>query len=154
MVMYENMQIILLAKKEPVSIFWQSIIMIIPTFDLFAAYRVEKLRKYLLFIIAYYIIAIILLVILFPINDDALDKKLFFLDPTFDDGGIGIGMELIAIGISIILIRKWSKEWNAKLLNHENTAKPNTSSFEILNERYAKGEITKEEFDKIKEDLN
>ena len=125
MAIYESNQIHLLAKKEPVSIFWQSIFMIIPVFDLFAAYRVEKLRKYLLFIITYTVIAVILLLILFPIDDESLEEKSSFFDSTFDDGWIGIGMELIAIGIGIILIRKWSKEWNEQFSENSTTMQNN-----------------------------
>lgn len=124
MLMYESNQIHLLAKKEPVSILWQSIFMIIPVVDLFAAYRVEKLRKYLLFLITYVVIAVILILILFP-DDESLEEKSPFFDSTFDDGGFGIGFELIAIGISIILIRKWSKEWNKQFSENSTTMQNN-----------------------------
>ncbi|EIJ66323.1 hypothetical protein BD31_I1506 [Candidatus Nitrosopumilus salaria BD31] len=102
-----------MAKKEPVSVLWQSIFMIIPIFDLYASYRVEKLRKYLLFIIIYYSITAVILLLLFPIDDKSLNSESSLLGNDFDDDGkIGWGVELIAIGISIILIRKWSRQWN------------------------------------------
>ncbi len=100
-----------MVKREPVSVNWQSVFMIIPIFDLYAAYRIEKLRKYLLFIIIFSTVVVISLLILFPIDEQLLDSPQ--LETDFDeDGGIGWGIELAAIGISIILIRKWSKKWN------------------------------------------
>ena len=99
-------------KKEPVSINLQSIFMIIPILDLYSAYRVEKLRKYLLFIISYAIVVVTLLLILFPIDDEPSDLESSLLESNFGGDGIGLGIELFAIGISIILIRKWSKKWN------------------------------------------
>ena len=65
-------------------------------------------------------------------------------------------MILLDIVLPISLIVKWSKEWNTRILSNEKAEKttPTTSSpMILLQERYAKGEITKEEFDKIKEDL-
>lgn len=108
-----------MAKKEPVSLLWQSIFMIIPIFDLYAAYRVEKLRKYFLFIISFSIIVVVLLLILFSIDDTSLDSELLLSDPISDDGGIGWGIELTALGISIILIRKWSKQWNEQFSENQ-----------------------------------
>jgi len=104
-----------MAKKEPVSVLWQSISMIIPILDLYAAYRVEKLRKYLLFLIVFITITLILFLIIlfvfFPLDEESLESPL--LETDFDkDGEISLGFELAAIGISIILIRKWSKQWN------------------------------------------
>jgi len=106
-----------MVKKEPVSINLQSIFMIIPILDLYSAYRVEKLRKYLLFIISYAIVVVTLLLILFPIDDEPS-----LSESNFGGDVIGLGIELIAIGISIILIRKWSKKWNQQF---ENQSKEN-----------------------------
>lgn len=100
-----------MVKKEPVSVLWQSIFMIIPLLDLYAAYRVEKLRKYLLFIISFSIVAVILSLLLFPTEDESLTS--FELEKKIEGAeGFGWAIELISIGIAIILIRKWSREWN------------------------------------------
>ena len=111
-----------MAKKNPVSVNLQTIFMIIPILDLYAAYRVEKLRKYLLFIISYAIVAAVLLLVLFPIGDESLDFESSLQEANFGGDAIGLGIELIAIGVSIILIRKWSKEWNKQF---ENSSKEN-----------------------------
>lgn len=105
-----------MAKKNPVSVNLQTIFMIIPILDLYAAYRVEKLRKYLLFIISYAIVVAVLLLVLFPI-DESLDFESSLQEANFGGDIIGLGIELIAIGISIVLIRKWSKEWNEQFEN-------------------------------------
>ena len=52
--------------------------------------------------------------------------------------GLAIPVILIIAGIIVLL----------------KSMKKGTSNIEILKERYAKGEITKEEFDKMKEDLS
>lgn len=58
------------------------------------------------------------------------------------------GIPTIIIGIIIWKIKK-----RRKIKTKKDTEKEIIHSLEILKERYAKGEITKEEFDKMKEDL-
>ena len=53
------------------------------------------------------------------------------------------GIALIGIGISLIIVYKSDKKKSNQ-----------SSSFNILKERYAKGEITIEELDKMKKDLD
>lgn len=60
-------------------------------------------------------------------------------------GVIGFALLLPA---GIIAVR-W-KEKSSQIINKNSTE----SSLDILKSRYAKGEITKEEFDKMKQDLN
>jgi len=117
------------AKKAPVRLIWQSIFMIIPVFDLYAAYRVEKLRKYLLFIVISLTASMIVLLILFPDLSEYSDSEFILFGRNVDtDAGFEWGMELVAIGISIILIRKWSKKWNEQFSeNSEYEALDNTS---------------------------
>jgi len=104
------------ARKEQVSVNWQSLSVIIILIDLFAAYRVEKLRLFLLiFYLGFGLGSVILEALLFPeayFSDEFLESSDLF---TEDFLGIGLTIRLIAIGLAIILIRKWSREWNERV---------------------------------------
>ena len=56
-----------------------------------------------------------------------------------------LGQIITVTGIIII---------SAGIIGHVKSRIKGTSNIEILKERYAKGEITKEEFEKMKEDLS
>jgi len=70
-------------------------------------------------------------------------------------------MMIVVVVIAIYFIRIWSKEWNAKLSGTTFSEKKEPheyfrgedSSLELLKKRYAMGEISKEEFEKMKKDL-
>ncbi len=102
--------------KESVNVNWQTIFAIIPVIDLWAAYRIEKLRLYLLVNIAMIVVGFLGGGLIFGdgfydyyFGEEITDKQVQDYN-TFSTVG-----ELIAIGISIVLIRKWSKEWNGKI---------------------------------------
>ena len=70
------------------------------------------------------------------------------------------GAIIFTIFLPIYFIRKWSEEWNAKLSTMGSEKKDTTeyvrkddSSIELLKKRYAMGEISKEDFEKKKKDL-
>ena len=102
-----------MVKKEPVSVNWQTLFAIIPIINLWACYRIEKLRLYLLVIIAILVVEFLVVALIFPENFDAfyglteseqpIDNSIYILE---------IGVE---VAISIVLIRKWSKEWNESI---------------------------------------
>ena len=67
-------------------------------------------------------------------------------------GGIGmifgfIFFILIVIGVIFLII------WLVKRSGYSTTEKPSTKSIEVLKERYAKGELTKEQYENMKKDL-
>lgn len=95
-----------MAKKEPVGVNWQSLFVIIPIVQLWAFYRVEKLRLYLLFIIALVATEISIEILLFGVDaweDQELGEISYILQGVF---------YAFEIGISVGLIRMWSKKWN------------------------------------------
>jgi len=66
--------------------------------------------------------------------------------------GIFWALVLLAIGASIITRRtKWARKWDFPFGYHQ--ARHQKEAVEALKRRYARGEITKEEFEKIKQDL-
>ena len=97
-------------KKEPVSVNWQTLFILIPIVDLWATYRVQKLRLYLLIIyVGFGLGSIVIAISFFP--------EEFLLADSFSEGfsEVWIAITLAAYGLAIILIRKWSKKWNEKL---------------------------------------
>ncbi|MFB5606215.1 MAG: SHOCT domain-containing protein [Nitrosarchaeum sp.] len=66
--------------------------------------------------------------------------------------GLGISLA-IEIAVSVIIVKHFAEEYNEKIINSDKIHDTSKSPLRILEERYAKGEITKEEFDKMKEDL-
>ena len=94
-----------MVRKEPVSVNWQTLFSIIPIIDLWATYRIEKFRLYLLVLI---VIAVIVFVTQIAIL--GFDAAVEVQDDISDYFVI-----LIQIGVGIILVRKWSKEWNEKV---------------------------------------
>jgi len=86
-------------EKKPVSVNWQTLFIFIPIIDLWAAYRVEKLGRYILLIIALAVVGFIV---------GFVEGFLFFGMSDFFSWIV----VLVAVVISIILIRSWSTEWN------------------------------------------
>lgn len=99
-----------MVRKEPVSVNWQSVFMLIPFVDLWAAYRIEKLRLFLLYFLViavaiYFVIGFVMFQErIFEDESENLDIKFF-----------GIALEVVIVGVSIVVIRKWSREWNEKV---------------------------------------
>jgi len=90
-----------MVEKKSVSVNWQTLFILIPFIDLWATYRVEKLGRYILFIIALAVVGFIV---------GFVEGLLFFGMSDFFSWIV----VLIGVVISIILIRTWSTEWNEK----------------------------------------
>ena len=103
-------------KKEPVSVNWQTLFIFLPIVDLWATYRIQKLRLYLLiFYLGFGLGGILLEIALYPdayFSDEFMESDSFMTDEFSE---IGLGLILASIALGIILIRKWSREWNEKL---------------------------------------
>lgn len=110
--------------KGPVSILWQIIFIFIPILDLYAFYRIKKLRKYFLFVI------IPLLVITFGmtgvlVSEELENQDFSFEDESFtDDNDEFLSLVFIPIEIgfqmlTIYFVYTWSKRWNEQVSNHQ-----------------------------------
>jgi len=92
------------------------LLVIITLLDLFAAYRVEKLRLFLLiFFLGFGLGSVVLDASLFP--EDYFSDEFLYSNDLFTENfwQIGLVIRLVAIGFAIILIRKWSREWNERV---------------------------------------
>jgi len=99
-----------MVRKEPVSVNWQTLFVIIPIIDLWATYRIEKLRLYLLVMIAIAVTGFVIEISIFGVDSYFLEQEGSASNSWFQSITL-----LIEIGIAIILVRKWSREWNEKV---------------------------------------
>jgi len=100
-------------EKKPVNVNWQMIFVLIPFLDLFASYRIQKLRLWLLIFGVGFGIAVILLnYAMFGMgpgwNNEIeawnSSKMLFHITLTF-----------VTLGAAVYVIRRWSISWNEKV---------------------------------------
>lgn len=103
--------------KGPVRIVWQIIFIFIPVLNLWAFYRIKKLRKF--FLIIWIPEIVITLVIIAPIILASVEQNLnenMLYDQFFMETII---LYIIETGFTILciyLVYKWSKEWNKQFL--------------------------------------
>ena len=127
-----------MVERKPVNVGVQVVLCIIPYLWIYGFYRIEKLQMGI-------VLAIVTLIPSFFMSMTPLVPYGSFIT-------IFLGVVL-----PIAFIVYWSSKWNEQILSgvqeDEKSISPK-SPLSILQERYAKGEITKEEFDKMKEDLS
>ena len=109
-----------MVKEEPVSLLRQTIYCLIPILDIYAAYKIRRLRKYLLIIIVVVGMPISIAdSILFPVDDKEVSleeflRAVFFY---FDDVNhmiFSVSAHIGTVMIAIYLIRRWSAQWNMR----------------------------------------
>jgi len=103
-----------MVEKKPVSVNWQMVFVLIPFLDLYASYRIQKLRLWLLiFGVGFGIAAILLNYVLFGIDHFGWDNKIDAWDSS--KMLFHITLTVITFGAAVYVIRRWSISWNKKL---------------------------------------
>jgi len=103
-----------MVKQKSVSVNWQTVFVFIPFVDLWATYRIQKLRMYLLiFLIGFGTAAILFQIASFgTVGFFIEDPEVIYSNSLYIGGNIG--MILVQFALQVYLIRKWSKLWNKK----------------------------------------
>jgi len=104
--------------KGPVSIKEQTIFALIPYVDIWAFYRIQKLRRMILFslILGLGFVPIYLLVLL-SIDKTSMTEPLDIYSNSLFIVYL-IGSSLAGVSLKVYLIRKWSKKWNDNILKN------------------------------------
>lgn len=102
-----------------VSLTTQTIFCIIPVLDMYAAYRIKKLRMYLLIMIVFVAIPMTIVdIVAFPSEEDkTLDDLAREMVFQYDDPVrmlYSIATWVVTVLIAIFLIRRWSVQWNSR----------------------------------------
>ncbi len=107
-----------MVKDEPVSLMRQTIYCFVPILDIYAAYRVKVLRKYMIIMILVGIPVSIADSVIFPDTNKTFEGFLQFLTFYYGiDTNHFVASIIIWMGtvlLAIYLVRRWSKQWNAK----------------------------------------
>ena len=103
-----------MVKQKPVSVKLQTIFALIPSVDVWAFYRIQKLRKFILIVLALgFAFSPLSLSVSASIDMDAITGPIdLYTNPIFLAYVIG---SIAALhGTLVFFIRRWSKEWNKK----------------------------------------
>ena len=106
-----------MVKNEPVSLTRQTIYCVIPVMDMYAAYRVKRLRKYLVLMILQVGVPVSVAdYFLFPHETDPVEGFVnvmtYYYDVSTSQFVFSIGIQIVAILFAIFLVRRWSRQWN------------------------------------------
>lgn len=109
--------------KGPVKIVWQIVFTLIPVLNIWAFYRIKKLRKYILIVLIP--VTIISMVIIAPQVLSEVEKiqegNLMSGDQSIMTSVIQYIVDVGFTILSIYLIYKWSKEWNKQFPDSRKT---------------------------------
>ena len=110
-----------MVKNEPVSLTRQTIYCVIPVLDMYAAYRVKKLRKYLVLMMLVVAVPVSIAdYILFPHEIDAwegfVNVMTYYYDVSTSQFVFSIGIQIVTVLFAIFLIRRWSNQWNSQFV--------------------------------------
>ena len=101
-----------------VSLSVQTIFCLIPVLDMYAAYRIKKLRKYLAIMILVIAIPVsIASAIFLPTDDEDVVEgftniMIFYYGVDDNQFIFSVGVQIGTVLFAIFLIRRWSKQWN------------------------------------------
>lgn len=104
-----------MVKKKPVNVNLQSIFMFIPIVDLWATYRIKKLRLYLLiFYLGFGIAGVIMDVVILGPEEYFMDEDYGIMDDFLNIPWIisTIVFRVFYFALAVYFIRRWSREWN------------------------------------------
>ena len=95
-----------MVEQKPVTIKWQIIFTFIPFLNLYAFYKIQKLRLFLCFFMPISITS--------RFVDAAFSTQMLTLTTLYLSIILTILFSGLAIGLSIWFVLKWSKQWNEK----------------------------------------
>ena len=103
--------------KGRVSLSVQTIFCMIPIMDMFAAYRIKKLRKYLAIMILVIAIPVTIASSVFlPTDDEGLEGftnlMIYYYGINDDQFIFSIGVQIGSVLFAIFFMRRWSNRWN------------------------------------------
>jgi len=109
-----------MVKMKPVSVKRQTIFALIPSVDVWAFYRIKKLRKFILIALALgFGFSPISLLVSASIDMSTITGPLdLYTNPIFL--GYVIGSIASLHGTLVFFIRRWSKEWNEQFVKPTN----------------------------------
>ena len=95
----------------------QTIFCLIPILDMYAAYRIKKLRKYLAIMILVIAIPVsIASTVFLPTDEDLVEGFtniiIFYFGVDDNQFIFSVGVQIGTVLFAIFLIRRWSKQWN------------------------------------------
>lgn len=98
---------------KQVSLNWQTLFIFIPGLNIWAAWRIQKLRRSVIFFIPVAFLVVIFLRWMIAFSED-IDSELF----QYLFSLVNLGIFIIGANVIIHYFRKWSRKWNEKMENY------------------------------------